>query len=191
MSEICETCAGLIEGGTPFSRYCDKHLDAATCQFCSRAIELEGGLWVDPEATGDDITWRETCDANDTFNARHEPEANITTESKPEQLSAEFWAECLEIREYLVNELDGLILAVGLKEPGSESDLFLEFVLAPANYDGAGYVAYNMEAKKFLVHDLEPAHRANVLIEIPTLGRPALQVSELLRGAVALLDTIE
>lgn len=162
-----------------------------TCQFCSRAIELEGGLWVDPKATGDDITWRETCDENDTFNAQHEPEANITTETKPQHLSAEFWAECLEVREYLANELDGYALAIGLKEPGSEADLFLEFILAPSNYDGAGYIAYNLEAKKFLVHDLEPVHRANVLIEIPTLGRPALQVSELLRNAVALLDTIE
>ena len=115
----------------------------------------------------------------------------MTTETKPQHLSPEFWAECLEVREYLANELDGYALAIGLKEPGSDADLFLEFILAPAEYDGAGYIAYNMEAKKFLVHDLEPVHRANVLIEIPTLGRPALQVSELLRNAVALLDTIE
>lgn len=25
--EVCETCQSLIEGGTPFSRYCDKCLD--------------------------------------------------------------------------------------------------------------------------------------------------------------------
>ena len=154
-----------------------------TCQFCSREIKNEAGLWIDPEATGDDSIWRDTCDANDGFDARHEP--------KPEHLSAEYWAECLEIREYLANELDGLILGIGLKEPGSESDLFLEFILAPSNFDGAGYIAYNREAKKFLLHDIEQTHRANVLIEIPTLGRPALQVSKLLRAAVELLDIIE
>lgn len=157
-----------------------------TCNFCSRAIELEGGFWVDPQATGDDITWRETCDANDTFAAPHEP-----GESKPEHLSAEFWAECLELREYLINELDGLVLAVGLQEPQSDGDTFIKFVLAPSNYDGAGYVAYNMKTKKFLVYDLDETSRASALIEIPTEGRPALQVSALLRAAVAMLDTIE
>lgn len=29
--------------------------------------------WIDPEATGDDSIWRETCDAHDTFVAEHEP----------------------------------------------------------------------------------------------------------------------
>jgi hypothetical protein len=44
------------------------------CQHCGRAIELtHGGVWVDPEATGDDIVWREVCDAHDTFRAEHEP----------------------------------------------------------------------------------------------------------------------
>lgn len=44
------------------------------CQHCERAIILDGGIWVDPEATGDDSIWRETCDAHDTFTAEHEPE---------------------------------------------------------------------------------------------------------------------
>lgn len=162
-----------------------------TCQFCSREIKQEGGLWVDPAATGDDIVWRETCDENDTFAANHLPEGNIATENKPEHLSAEFWAECLEVREFLLNELDGLILGVGLREPGSDSDLFLEFVLAPSNFDGAGFIDYNLDTKKFLVSDCEPAHRANVLIQVPTMGRPALQVARLLRGAVELLDGVE
>lgn len=45
-----------------------------TCRHCSRQIVYEEGYWVDPEATGDDSIWRETCDANDTFEARHEPQ---------------------------------------------------------------------------------------------------------------------
>ena len=45
-----------------------------TCRHCSRSIGQEpGGAWVDPEATGDDSVWRETCDAHDTFVADHEP----------------------------------------------------------------------------------------------------------------------
>lgn len=46
-----------------------------TCLHCERIIILdpEDG-WVDPEATGDDSIWRETCDAHDTFTAEHEPE---------------------------------------------------------------------------------------------------------------------
>lgn len=45
-----------------------------TCKHCQREIEwdhIDG--WVDPEATGDDVIWRETCDAHDTFTAEHEP----------------------------------------------------------------------------------------------------------------------
>lgn len=46
-----------------------------TCRHCERRIVLDTGLWIDPEATGDDSIWRETCDANDTtFWASHEPE---------------------------------------------------------------------------------------------------------------------
>lgn len=44
------------------------------CRRCGRRIINEGGMWVDPEATGDDLVWRETCDANDTFPSEHEPE---------------------------------------------------------------------------------------------------------------------
>ena len=54
--------------GSPFDR------EAAECLHCDRAIvydEQDG--WIDPEATGDDMTWRETCDQHDTFEARHEP----------------------------------------------------------------------------------------------------------------------
>lgn len=45
-----------------------------TCCHCERAIvhDSQDG-WIDPEATGDDSVWRETCDAHDTFEARHEP----------------------------------------------------------------------------------------------------------------------
>lgn len=46
----------------------------ATCRHCGRGIAHDGrGSWVDPEATGDDRVWRETCDAHDTRAAEHEP----------------------------------------------------------------------------------------------------------------------
>lgn len=45
-----------------------------TCKHCGRDIVLEDGRWIDPEATGDDEIWRETCDEHDTFIADHEPE---------------------------------------------------------------------------------------------------------------------
>lgn len=48
---------------------------SATCKHCGRSIILDGDRWVDPEATGDDSVWRETCDGHDTFEAEHEPEA--------------------------------------------------------------------------------------------------------------------
>jgi hypothetical protein len=44
-----------------------------TCIHCGRSIVLDVDVWVDPEATGDDAVWRETCDAHDTFTAEHEP----------------------------------------------------------------------------------------------------------------------
>lgn len=46
----------------------------ATCRHCHRAITLTEDGWVDPNASGDDRTWRETCDSHDTFEADHEPE---------------------------------------------------------------------------------------------------------------------
>lgn len=51
----------------------------STCRHCGRTIVNEDGRWIDPEATGDDSVWRETCDAHDTFAAEHEPSVNIWT----------------------------------------------------------------------------------------------------------------
>lgn len=52
----------------------------STCRHCGRDIvkhSLDG--WVDPEATGDDSIWRETCDSNDTERAApHEPARTCT-----------------------------------------------------------------------------------------------------------------
>jgi hypothetical protein len=46
------------------------------CRHCGRPIEFSPeGIWIDPQATGDDSVWRETCDAHDTFTAEHEPTA--------------------------------------------------------------------------------------------------------------------
>ena len=63
---------------------------ATTCQHCGRVIifDDEDG-WVDPEATGDDRTWRETCDANDTFTAKHEPTPRITARGATEAIARE------------------------------------------------------------------------------------------------------
>lgn len=47
----------------------------AICRHCERDIVRVAGTWIDPEATGDDSIWRETCDAHDTFVADHEPES--------------------------------------------------------------------------------------------------------------------
>jgi len=33
-----------------------------TCMYCERAITRAGDTWVNPEATGDDAMWRETCE---------------------------------------------------------------------------------------------------------------------------------
>lgn len=44
-----------------------------TCQHCGREIVLVDGAWIDPDASGDDVTWREVCDSHDTFIAEHEP----------------------------------------------------------------------------------------------------------------------
>jgi hypothetical protein len=44
------------------------------CAQCGRTIVRDDdGRWVDPEATGDDSIWRETCDASETFTAEHTP----------------------------------------------------------------------------------------------------------------------
>lgn len=51
-----------------------READRATCRYCARGIVRVEERWIDPEASGDDITWRETCDAHDTFTAEHEPE---------------------------------------------------------------------------------------------------------------------
>jgi hypothetical protein len=55
------------------------------CRHCGRDI-VRGNKdeyeWVDPEATGDDSIWRETCDAHDTFMAEHEP--TVITEYWPD-----------------------------------------------------------------------------------------------------------
>jgi len=58
------------------------------CRHCDRTIVDEHGVWIDPEATGDDRIWRETCDDHDTFAADHEPhppaEQHLT--AKPSEL---------------------------------------------------------------------------------------------------------
>jgi hypothetical protein len=43
-----------------------------TCKHCEREITLLHGMWVDEQADGDDLIWRDVCDRNDTFQAPHE-----------------------------------------------------------------------------------------------------------------------
>ena len=48
--------------------------ETATCRHCGREVDLVDGRWIDPEATGDDSVWRETCDENHEDRiAAHEP----------------------------------------------------------------------------------------------------------------------
>lgn len=61
----------VIEQFRPESK--PKAAKQSRCRHCERYIQQENGVWVDPEATGDDSVWRETCDANETFTADHEP----------------------------------------------------------------------------------------------------------------------
>lgn len=49
------------------------------CRYCGRLIVRdEDGVWIDPEAKGDDSIWREVCDMHDTFTAEHEPEEDAS-----------------------------------------------------------------------------------------------------------------
>jgi hypothetical protein len=77
---ICDGCyqiatedLGWIPGET--DRFFDqvRNRGGESCRHCDRPITLDGGVWVDPLATGDDVMWRESCDAHDTFTAEHEP----------------------------------------------------------------------------------------------------------------------
>jgi hypothetical protein len=113
----------------------------------------------------------------------------MKTEQQPQHLSSEFWAECLEVREFLINTLDGLVLGVGLLEPHNDEIENLEFYLAP-NGDYGGGIIYNRELREFTVcESFEPWPDLTVIVR--TLRRPAAQVTALLRGAVELLDNVE
>lgn len=50
---------------------------ATQCAYCGRPIVNEHGGWVDPDAAGDDIVWRDSCDSHDTFTAEHSPTVDI------------------------------------------------------------------------------------------------------------------
>lgn len=79
-------------------------MTTAQCRHCGRDITFtEDGEygWIDPEATGDDSIWRETCDSHDTFIANHEPidlaaafadavEVDHLTDEQVEQVAAVF-----------------------------------------------------------------------------------------------------
>lgn len=70
----CRSCFGDVEPGLDGPAVLRiNRADARVCVHCGRSIVEVNGSWVDPEATGDDRVWRETCDSNDTFTAEHEP----------------------------------------------------------------------------------------------------------------------
>lgn len=45
----------------------------SVCRNCQRRIVNVNGEWIDPEATGDDSVWRETCDRSEAFTGEHVP----------------------------------------------------------------------------------------------------------------------
>lgn len=65
----------MLSRSTPLPGDQKLDLPTATCVHCERVIVLDPqDGWVDPDASGDDVIWRETCDQHDTFTAEHEPE---------------------------------------------------------------------------------------------------------------------
>lgn len=110
-------------------------------------------------------------------------------ETVPEQLSPEYWHACLEVRQYLINELDGLVLGVGLVEPDDESDEITLFI-SPAG-PGHGAILHNFETGVFTVTETPQLNMSKLIVQIGVYGVPRAEVSALLRGAVELLDIIE
>lgn len=110
-------------------------------------------------------------------------------ETVPEQLSPEYWQACLEVREYLINELDGLVLGVGLVEPDDELDDITLFI-SPAG-PGHGAILHNFETGVFTVTETPQLNMSKLIVHIGVYGVSASEVSALLRGAVELLDIIE
>ena len=49
------------------------------CRLCGREVVEDDGKWIDPEAAGDDVVWRETCGEASTIYAEHEPETGPGT----------------------------------------------------------------------------------------------------------------
>lgn len=112
-----------------------------------------------------------------------------TTETAPQHLSREYWQACLEVRDYLVNELDGLILGAGLMEPDDESDEITLFI-SPAG-PGHGAILHNFETGVFTVTETPQLNMSKLIVHIGVYGVPRAEVAALLRGAVELLDIIE
>ena len=72
---FCDACgAGPGVVCDPFCLGVAAEQDEVGCVHCLRRIVAVDGLWVDPEASGDDDVWREVCDSHDTFVADHEPD---------------------------------------------------------------------------------------------------------------------
>lgn len=72
--------------------------NVSTCRHCGRRITETDEGWIDPEATGDDAVWRETCDRHDTFVANHEP-SRLPAREIPVKLTKGQRAALLDIHD--------------------------------------------------------------------------------------------
>ncbi len=65
----CEHGEHAIDG------VCYHHAESATCKHCERHIirYSREHSWIDPEATGDDSIWRESCGDSQAAYPEHEP----------------------------------------------------------------------------------------------------------------------
>lgn len=114
----------------------------------------------------------------------------MKTETTPQHLSPEFWAECVEVRQFLINTFEGLVDAVGILESDSDQVLNLEFYLASI-YDYEGAIIYNRQAREFIVSNRLIPNNADYETTIRTVGRPTSQIVNLLRESVKLLAYVE
>lgn len=67
LKDISVLGMNAVRPGVPASK-------SSTCRHCHRGIQFVDDRWIDPEATGDDVIWRETCaDNHEDRIAAHEP----------------------------------------------------------------------------------------------------------------------
>lgn len=80
-----------VAGEFNIEQYVPPEEQQVRCRHCGRSIKKAGGVWVDPEATGDDSVWRETCDAHNTFAANHEPQMSSDSGGGGTDYRPDYW----------------------------------------------------------------------------------------------------